>query len=56
MNILLVIGVILLSLWLLGLLALPSLGSLIYIALVIGVILIVAWLIQKIYRPPWWQR
>jgi|GEM_PF-371844 hypothetical protein len=56
MNILLVIGIILVALWLLGLFALPSLGSLIYIALVVGVILIVIWLIRKLYKPHWWQR
>jgi hypothetical protein len=56
MDILLIIGIILLVLWLLGLFALPSLGSLIYIALVIGVILIIIWLIRRVFRPHWWQR
>jgi len=56
MNLLLVIGIILVALWLIGLLALPSLGSLIYIALVVGVVLIVIWLIRKLYKPHWWQR
>ena len=50
MNILLVIGIILLVLWLLGLVALPSLGGLVYIALVIGVILIIIWLLRKVFR------
>ena len=50
MNILLVIGIILLVLWLLGLVALPSLGGLIYIALVIGVILIIIWLLRRVFR------
>ncbi len=56
MNILLIIGIIFLVLWLLGLFAFPSLGSLVYIALVIGVILIIIWLIRRVYRPHWWQR
>jgi len=50
MNILLVIGIILLVLWLLGLVALPSLGGLIYIALVIGVIFIIIWLLRRVFR------
>ncbi len=50
MNILLVIGIILLVLWLLGLVALPSLGGLVYIALVIGVIFIIIWLLRKVFR------
>ena len=50
MNILLVIGIILLVLWLLGLVALPSLGGLVYIALVIGVILIIVWLLRKVFK------
>ncbi|MGA2367870.1 MAG: DUF5670 family protein [Dehalococcoidia bacterium] len=56
MDVLLIIGIILLALWLLGLFAFPSLGSLIYIALVIGIILIIIWLIRRVYRPHWWQR
>jgi hypothetical protein len=55
-NILLVIGIVLVALWLLGLLAIPSLGSLIYIALAVGVVLIVIWVIRRLYRPHWWQR
>jgi len=50
MNILLVIGIILLVLWLLGLVALPSLGGLINIALIIGVIFIIIWLLRKVFR------
>jgi hypothetical protein len=50
MRILLIIGIILLILWLLGLFALPGLGSLIYIALVIGVILIIIWLLRAVFR------
>lgn len=50
MSILLIIGIILLVLWLLGLLAFPALGSLIYIALVIGVILIIIWLLRKVFH------
>lgn len=50
MNILLVIGIILLVLWLLGLVALPSLGGLVYIALVIGVIFIIIWLLRRVFR------
>jgi hypothetical protein len=50
MNILLIIGIILLVLWLLGLFALPSLGSLIYIALVIGIILIIIWLLRRVFH------
>ena len=50
MTILLIIGIILLALWLLGLLALPSLGGLIYIALVIGVILIIIWLLRRVFH------
>ena len=50
MDILLLIGIILLVLWLLGLVALPSLGGLIYIALVIAVILIIIWLLRKVFR------
>ena len=56
MNILLIIGIILLGLWLLGLVALPGLGSLIYVALVIGIILIIIWLVQRFGRRHWWQR
>ncbi|MHB8085314.1 MAG: DUF5670 family protein [Dehalococcoidia bacterium] len=43
-------GIILLVLWLLGLFALPSLGSLIYIALVIGVILVIIWLLRRVFH------
>lgn len=50
MNILLIIGIILLVLWLLGLFALPSLGSLLYIALVIGAILVIIWLLRKVFH------
>lgn len=50
MNILLIIGIILLVLWLLGLFALPSLGSLLYIALVIGAILVIIWLLKKVFH------
>jgi Flp pilus assembly protein TadB len=49
-NLLLIIGVILLVLWLLGLVALPSLGSVVYVALVIGVILIIVWLVTRFSR------
>jgi hypothetical protein len=50
MDILLIIGIILLVLWLLGLFAFPSLGSLVYIALVIAVILIIIWLLRKVFK------
>ena len=50
MSILLIIGIILLVLWLVGLLALPSLGGLVYIALVIGIILIIIWLLRRVFR------
>jgi Flp pilus assembly protein TadB len=49
-NILLIIGIILLVLWLLGLIAAPSLGSIVYVALVIGIILIVVWLVMRFSR------
>ena len=50
MSILLIIGIILLVLWLLGMVALPSLGGLVYIALVIAVILIIIWLLRRVFR------
>ena len=50
MDILLIIGIILLVLWLLGFVALPSLGGLIYIALVIAIILIIIWLLRRVFR------
>ena len=54
MSILLIIGIILLVLWLVGLLALPSLGGLVYIALIIGIILLIIWFVQS--RRHWWQK
>jgi len=50
MNALLIIGIILLVLWLLGFIALPGLGSLLYIALVIAVILLIIWLLKKVFK------
>jgi hypothetical protein len=50
MNILLIIGIILLVLWLLGFLILPTLGWLIHIALVIAVIFIIIWLLKKVFK------
>jgi len=50
MNILLIIGIILLILWLLGFIAMPSLGWLINLALIIGVILIIIWLLKKVFK------
>ncbi len=50
MNILLIIGIILLVLWLLGFIAVPSLGWLINLALIIGVILIIIWLLKKVFK------
>jgi hypothetical protein len=50
MNILLIIGIILLVLWLLGFIALPSLGWLINLALVIALILIIIWLLKKVFK------
>ena len=49
-NLLLIIGIILLVLWLLGLVALPSLGGVVYVALVLGIILVVIWLVQRVRR------
>ncbi|MCX6005642.1 MAG: lmo0937 family membrane protein [Chloroflexi bacterium] len=50
MNILLVIGIILLVLWLVGFIAIPTLGWLIHIALVIAVIFIIIWLLKKVFK------
>ena len=50
MDILLIIGIILLVLWLLGFVALPSLGWLIHIALVIAVILLIIWLLRRVFK------
>ena len=50
MDILLVIGIILLVLWLLGFVALPTLGGLVHIALVIAVILLIIWLLRRVLR------
>jgi len=48
MNILLIIGIILLVLWLVGFIAVPSLGWLVNIALVIGLILLIIWLLKRL--------
>lgn len=50
MSILLIIGIILLVLWLLGFIALPTLGWLIHLALIIAVILIIIWLLKKVFK------
>jgi len=47
MNILLIIGIIILVLWLLGFLFIPSLGWLVNIALIVGIILLIIWLLKK---------
>jgi len=47
-NILLIIGIILLVLWLVGFLAVPSLGWLVNVALVIGLILLIIWLLKRL--------
>jgi hypothetical protein len=50
MNILLIIGIILLVLWLLGFIALPTLGWFLHLALIIAVILIIIWLLRKVLK------
>ncbi len=50
MDILLIIGIILLVLWLLGFIALPSLGWLINVALVIAVIFLIIWLLRRVFK------
>jgi hypothetical protein len=50
MNIFLIIGLILLALWLLGLLVVPTLGWLLHIALIIAVILIIIWLLRRVFK------
>lgn len=50
MSILLIIGIILLILWLLGFIILPTLGWLIHLALVIAVIFIIIWLLKKVFK------
>jgi len=50
MDVLLIIGIILLVLWLLGFLALPSIGWLINVALVIALILLIIWLLRKVFK------
>jgi len=50
LDLLLVIGIILLILWVFGMVALPTLGGLIYIALVLAVILIIIWLLKRVFR------
>ena len=50
MSILLIIGIILLILWLLGFIILPTLGWLIHLALIIAVIFIIIWLLKKVFK------
>jgi hypothetical protein len=50
MSILLIIGIVLLVLWLLGFIVLPTLGWLIHLALIIAVILIIIWLLRKVFK------
>ena len=50
MRLLLIIGLILLALWLLGLLVIPTLGWLLHIALIIAVILLIIWLLRRVFK------